>query len=529
MAAEAASGGRAGDSSPLRILPLLRRHAVILLVLLFAAGCYFTWTCSASIGQLGGDGASYLMMAQHYAPYGGHDRVYAEAATFSQFPPLYPLLLAWSGAAAEPVLAHAVTTACLLLALYTCYAWLLAQGIPAAHSALTVLALAAIPGSWMTGLMFQSEYLYLLLSLLALHLLERYRQARKAEALYAAALAVAAAALSRSAGVTLLPALLIVARGAPRPVAGVAAALALLPLLGWHLAHQAQHGYAAAFLDTYRSGGWHFLHSQVQTELAALHRGFAENFQRTAALPALIDGLGLFCLAAGLYRATGLAPDAVYIVVYLALLLLWPSPADAQRFLWVVLPVLLAQPVLLAARWPWPTIQQAITAALAGMMLAQALPAIAFAADRYRAAAWSNLPQDSRGLVVWYRPDPQSAREGVESQLAIIGVLSRIPQRVPAGDCVIATRPELINYFGHRRSVLPPLNSAPDAAFAAAIEQSGCRYAFGVASGDDRYPALHPLQRLGPDSRLIDIGRLDGPYGTSFVMAALAMIGRSAR
>lgn len=502
----------------------LRRHTLILAVLALAAGLYFIWTGNDSLGQLGGDGASYLMMAQHYAPYGGHDRIYAEAASASQFPPLYPLLLAWSGAAGHLVLAHAVTTACLLLGLLAGYLWLLAQEVPAAQAALLLLGFAAIPGSWIAGLMIQSEYLYLLLSLLALYLMAQYRQTARAEILYAAALAAAAAALSRSAGLTLLPPLLLVAWRAPRRSAGLALAFALLPLLGWHFAHHPRHGYATALLQTYGAGGWQFLRSELLTELAALHRGLAENFQHRAPLPALSDGLGLLCLAAALYRASGLAPDAVYILVYLALLLVWPSPADAQRFLWPLLPVLLAQPLLLAAARSRPAARQGAAVVLAAAMLSMALPDIALAAGRYRDAAYSGLAQDPRGLVVWYWPDPRQARESVESQLAIVEVLERIPRLVPEADCVIATRPELVNYYGHRRSLMPPLNSTPDAAFAASVAESGCHYALGVASGDDRYPPLHPLQRLGPASRLIDMRQLRGPEGGLSLAAGLARI-----
>ncbi len=114
-----------------RLLPeLLKRHGLIAAVLLLACG-YFPWACNDSMGQLGSDGGSYLMMAQHYAPYGAHDPVDAEAATASRFPPLYPMLLAWSGSAHDLLRAHATTIACLLLALIALYLWASEEGLSA--------------------------------------------------------------------------------------------------------------------------------------------------------------------------------------------------------------------------------------------------------------------------------------------------------------------------------------------------------------------------------------------------------------
>jgi hypothetical protein len=205
-------------------------------------------------------------------------------------------------------------------------------------------------------------------------------------------------------------------------------------------------------------------------------------------------------------------------------LLVWPSPWEAKRFLWVVLPVLLAQPLLLAAALRRPRLREGTAALLAALALAMALPAVAFAGERYREAAYTDLPPEARDMSLWYRPDPASAREAVESQLAMIGAMRLLAQAVPAGDCVIAIRPEWINYFGHRRSMPPPLNSVPDPGFTTMILQSGCHYAFGLGSNDVIFPALHPLQRLGAHARTVYVSRLGGPQGDAYVMAALVRL-----
>ena len=55
---------------------------------------------------------------------------------------------------------------------------------------------------------------------------------------------------------------------------------------------------------------------------------------------------------------------------------------------------------------------------------------------------------------------------------AFISAMQLIPSEVPEADCVLATRPDLVNYYAHRRSKPPPLNSVPDPQFAAMARSS---------------------------------------------------------
>ena len=77
-------------------------------------------------------------------------------------------------------------------------------------------------------------------------------------------------------------------------------------------------------------------------ELPALRDGFALNFTRGGQLPgAPFYALGATCLLASLLRGLRLRPEAVYLLAYLLIVLFWPYPEEAQRFLWVILPLLL--------------------------------------------------------------------------------------------------------------------------------------------------------------------------------------------
>lgn len=479
----------------------LRRHSLILIVLIFAGLLYSVWSRSDVIGLPFGDGPAYLMMAQHYSPYNEHDPVYAQAATYSRFPPLYPMLLAALDAAGDLRRAHAVTVACLLLALLAYHAWLRREGFGAGPSALLVLVFAALPGSWLLGLSIQSEYLYLFFSLLALTFMGSYQLEARREILYAAALAVAAAALTRTVGITLLAPLVVVLWRAPRRIGLLCLIIALAPLLAWHLAHRPLVSYVDALGPVY-GRGWHGLYLQLAKELPALHKGFADNFLRTPAAWPLAELLGLLGLVGATWRAFRLKVDGIYAGAHLTTLLIWPYPEEAQRFLWVLVPLLLAQPLLVIAKWPqqsahrvWPKL---LTTASAGMALLMSLPTLAMATDRYRSAAYSDL-QDARAYVTWYDVDPATSQQTTSAQAIIVNAMRSIAEHVPDSDCVISTRPDLINYYGHRRSVATPLNSVPDPAFGAILRRSGCRFIFVASTKDSTFPAVfHPLQRLGP-------------------------------
>ena len=497
----------------------LREHRWLLAVLLLCAPFYAVWTWTAVVGDIGNDAVDYLLMAAHYSPYAASDPVTAQAAAFSRFPPLYPLILAWTGSAvADLHRAHAITTAFLFFALVAFYALLRESRVPRPFAALLALSVAALPGSWMNGLNLLSEYPYLCFSLLTLCFVTRYRHRSRLEDLYAAALCVSLAALTRTVGAALFAPLLFAACAAPRRAAALAIAIAAAPLLLWHGLHRADHGYGSAILGYYASDSVSYLHAQLAQELPALRRGFAENLGGFRPLRPAADALGLLSLAATVWRLRRGCADAAYLAAYLGMLLVWPYPNVAARLLWEVTPVLLVQPVLLllqpgaGAVAPDP-LHGRLPPLIALLLLLSALPAIRSAAEIFDDAGSSGLP-GARGYEGWYDPDPRHAVHRVFSQLVIADALRQIPELVPEGECVIAPRTDLVSYYGHRRAEFPPLQSVPDPLFMQALRASGCRYLFMYNAVDDHFPVpLHPLQRLGGQLRVLRYFDFKDPPG----------------
>lgn len=509
-------------------MPLIKRHRWLLVCLACIAPLYFVWTSTNSMGYFADDGPSYLMMARHYSPYIGESRVNAEYAATSRFPPLYPLALAWAGTATDLHAVHILTTVFFMLGLVAYYGWLIILRIAPNQAALLVMLLAVLPGSWLTGLEVQSEYLFLLLSLLALAFLAKYQHDRRDELLYAAAILVATVALTRTIGVTLFAPLLLVLWRAPRRAAAFSVVIALLPLLTWHLLHRSKLGYGEALSSIYGHHPWRVLLTQIVQELPALRDGFTEDFRHSFEFPRLVtDLLGSLCLIAGLWRAIKLETDGVYLVAYLAILLVWPYPEEAKRFLWVVIPVLLGQLLMLSTailhRRPDSRLPRLAMAVTAAAVLSMALPSISIAADRYNLAGYGSLPS-ARGFRSWYDADLAQATHTVDTEITMIDAMRRIRTETPSGDCVIAIRIDLINYYAERRSVLPPLNSVPDPYFQSQLRAPGCRYVFMSPATHMMFPLpLHPAQRLENNFRILDYTEvLDPPPGNGNVICILA-------
>lgn len=505
----------------------LRRHAGCLLLLCLIAPLYLAWTGTDQIGALDSDGPAYLMMARHYAAGTLDHSTASVAASYTRFPPLYPLSLSWFHAADDLRRTHAVTTGFLLLALLAYYFWLSGEGLPRWQACLLVATCAAMPGSWLPGLTVQSEYLYLCLSLLALAGLSAYRRSPRDEVLYLAALAIAASLLTRSIGVVLLPCLLGLARQAPRRTVLFALLLAAAPALLWSAAHRGGSGYSGALAAAYGAQPLRQLQEQLGLESLALYRGLLQNFsQAPPALPSslLFGALGLLGLGAAIARARRLMPDGLYALAYSGVLLLWPYPDESRRLLWPLLPVLLGQLLIAARTLPAASMRRwasGACAAAAGGALLCSLPSIALAAERRSTAPQPQL----RGMLYWYEADAARARRWADTDLAIAAALRRAGEALAKNDCVLSVRPELVNYLADRHSTYPPPDAVPEAAFRERLRSSGCRYVFMTSRTYAGYPSpMYPLQRLGEALTIIDQCEL--PAGDAGAGTRVCALGR---
>lgn len=509
------------------------RHFYFLLALGVLAPLYLAFTWSDQLGILSGDAPAYMVMAQHYSAHPAAASSVADlSSAYSRFPPLYPIVLARLYAAYNLVRAHALSTALLLGGFAALYGLLCAAGLPFAEAALLTLLLGMLRASWLMALSLQSEVLYLPLSCLALLGMTLYQRQRRPEPLYLAALAIAAAILARSIGVMLLPPLALMLLRAPRRPPLLALAIALAPPLLWSLLHRTGMGYGDTLRGYYHNDLLHSLPAQIATVLGSLRWAFEVGLAQGQVLRHWIDAYGLLAVAAALVRAAALKPDALYLLLYLATVAVWPyAQVESPRYLAPVLGLLIAQPVLLLAQaqaraWPGVRYRRAAVAGLGVLLLCGSLPAIALAAQRYRDADTSGIPA-ARSIRYWYEiEDPALAFRTTAAEALYISLLKDLDQEVPKDRCVIAIRPDLIHFYAGRWSGIPPDEDTSDAEFDRELRQQHCRYLFMTSQQYAEYPTpLYPLQRLNGKIVIVDYRALPPTRpGESQVVAILARL-----
>lgn len=496
---------------------LSKRPLLFLAILIPLAGFYLFWSATGEIGFLGGDGPNYLMLADHLRVFGRKDPVYDAIGSVSRFPPVYSALLGLFGVSTHLAAAHLLTVACLFVAWFALQGWLRGEGYGSSQVLLQLVVLVLLPETLREALAIQSEFLYLALSLLVLGLLGSQPAAHRPTRLYAAAALVATAILTREVGLSLLVPLAVASLRVSRIATVKALAIAILPVAAWHQFHHASVDYGRILGAVYGSDWKTALLQQLAEELPALRSGFAGNFTLFEGFGPLTDLLGGLCLLATACRALRRNLAALYVLANLAILMVWPYPEEARRFVWVLIPLLLAQPPLLLAEWrrepPTGRIPRSLCFFMALAVLTMAVPSAAFMVKARREAATAGVP-GAAGYHVWYVPDRSDAAYGVGFESTIVQALADVQAIVPPADCIMAARPDIVSYFTHRRSYFLPLESVPDAAFMPMLHEQGCHYVFAYGVGDARYEtSMYPSARIADTGEImLERRRLNAPH-----------------
>ena len=469
------------------------------------AALYLAWGLCDTLTELGGDSATYLLMARHLSPFVPADPLYAQAAAGSSYPPLFPLLIGLLGAGFTA--AHALVAGSLILAWLLFYRLLRARSLPVGMAAAAVALFALMPGTYLLALNIWSENTYLALSLLALLMLEHAQQQvpgpAASRAWWAAAGATAATVMTRTAGLPLLLTFTWLAlRRQPRRWLLMLLA-AWLPLLAWTILSHPQGGggnqYITQLTTLYAQDPIAHLRLQLQSEAHALVGAWLGAWLGVAApieLSQLAGGFGLIALAGWLHRLRQGSGGTVYLLLYLLMLLIWPWPGEAPRLLYVVTPLLIGHGLQavrdLSAFLPPRERLLQITAVV---VLALPLMASALATAQRRLAPVPTGLEVLRHIEGYYSDSAQE-RHVALAQAQLIADMRGLAARVPAGDCIFQIKPSVTTLLSGRRSLSPPLPATDDRIFAEQLRQ--CRYAYVMRLQSPTFPIpFYPMERLG--------------------------------
>ncbi|HEX7403121.1 MAG TPA: hypothetical protein VF287_03825, partial [Usitatibacter sp.] len=331
-----------------------RRHRAFLILLAFAVPATIAFSWQEVLASLGDDSVSYLTLARYLSPFSSDPLTAPWAKFHSHFPPLFPLLLVFTGGAYNLLAAHLAVAACALLALLLVYRYAaLRLGGPGAGCLVALLFLLT-PSAWVSIRSILSEPLYLSLTLAAIIYHDRRvdEDGVKGEFIVFGLL-VAAAYVTRVAGIALMAAYAMhvavraIGRGKlPSPWTLVPVILPLA-LAGVWLVLRPQPD-----VDNYRLtlGGivehWLSDPTVAAMSLESLFGGWMATFTGDSGVGSsmrlLFGAVGIMGVAGALLGARRTRLDSWYVLASLAMLFLWVFPEDnTRRLLYPLLALLL--------------------------------------------------------------------------------------------------------------------------------------------------------------------------------------------
>jgi hypothetical protein len=431
----------------------------------------FCW--HSVVATIGDDSVSYITLARYLAPWRPDPLSAPWAAYFSNFPPLFPALLALTGGAYDLFIGHMVVAAgaAVSLALVHYYA---RERLSSDAGALAVTALfLLLPGMWLGLVGILSESTYLALSVAAL-LYEARRVRPDSSAWAYAALGgwIAAALLSRTAGLALLAAYAakvvvgaVRSRHLPAPRLWLPIAIALAAQLAWLWLRP------KLAVTAYEWTIGNLVHRWVEQPVSTfaeswqyLSRAWIGNFAADAAggsSAALAYGIvALLALGGAVRAALHNRLDGWYMLASVGMLFLWVFNEDnSRRLLYPLLPLVLlhaAEAVrALAARLRSPLGRWIPTLAFA-FLAVMVLPASALILRKAldRDPYFSGLEYSPASMKDYYGI-VSAGPAGVEAfrGASVLGGMSYLDQWTPPGSRVMWVRPEYIAVLGRREGV----------------------------------------------------------------------------
>lgn len=505
--------GFSGQTGSLRLIPLVQGKALPRILLALTLGLVFwagSFVWQDRLGNLTDDSVSYLLMAQCASPYESVSAARQEACATEHYPPIFPWIVALTGASEDFARAHLVVHLCLLGAAFFLYGLAASLSKSEWLAFVTVLVFLATPLTWVQLPAVLSENLYLLLTLLALWLYRCVREPPPASLwLWAAlTLVLTAVLLTRTIGVMLglsMGLAFVFAAGDQRRAGLAATGIALALAACWYL---------------YRPPGSEISYlSDINGGLAQLMGG---DFDAPKGIVANLANLGASWLAAflvfwtaywspgvvvfavfGLFALGGAVrhglagrPEGFYVLGSLGVLAVWPYPGQMPRFLYGLLPLLILlgfdsikwMGERLGSRWrPYPMF---VLTAAAGVFL---LPGLSFIEARYQSA--EAIPGYDLSLTSAYYRTPdrgEAVAQGILEQV-IAKDLRWIERNTPQDARILWFSRSYIPLLADRRQAILP-----------ATENVAELKAFVAASGVDYIylSRLHPRYTLSSHNGL---------------------------
>lgn len=449
-------------------------RALFACLLIAVAPAMFAFAWQGGIATVGDDSVSYLTLARHFAP-GGDPLVEPWVPWRANFPPLFPLALALTGASRDLLAAHLVVASFAVLALAAVWRFA-ARELGSEAGAVGVTALFVFtPNAWIGMKGILSEPMFLLVSMAALTYYAARLDARtgKAAQWLVFGVLLACVYLTRAAGAALIVAYGIHAalrwhRARPGTLARLA--LPLLPvgaLIGlWLALRPSGPSDAYSVVGAQMISAW--LHEPLLTASIATHAfldGWVASFLAQSAVglvPRLVlAAFGALALAGAARKALMNRLDGWYVLVSVGITFLWVfGEENTRRLLYPLVPLLIlhAAELVLAAcrRLHAERHRVAVLAAAAALPVLACLPAtvVLFEKAQERAPVAPGSNYGYADVIEFYSTiNLAKARAEAAQTIAVLDGFDALGSVTPPGARIMWMRPEYVAVLAHRQGV----------------------------------------------------------------------------
>jgi len=491
------------------------------------SAAYLLHTWSPELASWEGDEMLYTLTAEYFSPWLDHSPAAVYAATNAKFPPLFPLVLAFTGGGGSVLAANIATTVLLLLSFVVLFLWLKAEGLGEGKAFALAFVFAILPGTYMQALFVASEGLYLILSLGCLIAVTKSERSSDNHWLMTAVICVAAATLTRSAGWSLFVAFATYLAWRKHSRTWQLSMMAALPGAAWAIYKTTRSsidepGYFGILAEWYTANPvWNstnpvaVLLNQVLWEAPRFWKGLVADFTTSSIGVWVFGFISLLFIAAVAYRLFLRKFDGIYVTIYLAMILVWPfgyAYTGEKRFAFAILPILMCQTWFLIERLSQTFLRHPrfnpVAVVYLSVIVLLALPSLALAVARHfepiepdmepfrRAGWWYGWYADGNMIT---RPQDRNYAKALSQGLRTLSAL------IPQDECLYSPKSVSVSFYTKRISKLPPPERLDETEFRKALHENRCRYFFFT---NDISPSIsaqrfYPMERLGDNVQQI--------------------------
>jgi len=481
------------------------------------------------------DGIIYILQADYFSNWNAeHLPVLEQAMAYRSFPPLYPYYLSILGAGSDSIILASVATSILLLPVCLLYVdWQINEGLAKANALINAILFLLLPAALLISTELWSENLYLLLVFLTLWGFSRSENSTD-KWLYISAFTCGLALITRSVGISLVIALLIVVYRRDKRKIVFTTIIIFIPWLIWAFISNGiaydQTYLDQGFLDKYKSlisahgSNMDAVISIFQIQLKTLWWGLQLQFSNllnngTAILAILIIITASYSLCR---RFIYLSLDALYIIIYLGIIFVWNFPGQNVRFIYVIIPFILfytQTTTSLLFKQDNKNINLFVNLSIPLLIVIIIFPCLIFMTNRLITNPDEHAQHFTNDRYWLTGMDTEKMYKHLIFKNRLIESAIEIKEIVPQEECIYSIHQEFVMLHSRRRSIVPPLQDVNQEEFIKEITQ--CRYMFIVGTSHKDHEPLYPVDRVKNISWILHQSFYPPEYGGEIISVLL--------